>query len=90
MSEATCEYEGSWIGTGPWTDGSAMLWRAVVRDGLPCIECWCNGVRSFVTLNPSSMGESPDVFVYVGPHGDPGRDGSAVFVTPDGVKTSGG
>ena len=78
--EPTCQYAGPWNKTGPWEDGSEVVWRTVVWDGLPSIEAWCNGEQSFVTLNPSTAGDSPDVFVYAGPHGDPEYDCPQVFV----------
>jgi hypothetical protein len=67
--------DGSEASFVPWTDGWAVGYCATV-----------NGVKSYIYLNPSSGGDSPDVFVYAGPHGDPGRDAPQVFVTPDGVK----
>jgi|AACY02.2.fsa_nt_gi hypothetical protein len=80
--EAKCNYQGPWNETGPWDNDATFRWRTVVWDGLPSIECWHNGVQSFVTLNPSPAGGSPDVFVYLGAHGDPAYDDPQVYVTP--------
>lgn len=80
--EPKCDYEGPWNETGPWDDDADFRWRTVVWDGIPSIECWHNGMQSFVTLNPSSDGGSPDVFVYLGIDPDPAYASPQVYITP--------
>lgn len=55
----------------PWTDGYAVGYR--VEHG--------NGKTEFIYLNPSSDSDNgaPNVFVYIGPHGDPAHDPPSHF-----------
>jgi hypothetical protein len=73
------------MNTGPWADGSKAEFTPWTDGDVIGFYCVVNGVASYVYLNPSSSGDSPDVFVYGGPHGGPDRDTPHVFVTPDGT-----
>jgi hypothetical protein len=54
----------------PWTDGYAVGYK-LERPGVD---------PAFVYLNPSSTGMN--VFLYSGPNGNPGQDGTLVYVEP--------
>lgn len=68
--------DGSSATFEPWSDGHGVGFR-----------CTVNGKVSFIYLNPSTGGGSPDVFVYQGETGDPFHDSPVCFLTPDGVPT---
>lgn len=59
----------------PWTDGYAVGF-----------ECQVDGKTvNYVYLNPSSEdseGEA-NVFIYIGPHGDPALDSPVIYVNTD-------
>jgi hypothetical protein len=63
--------DGRSIAFEPWTDGGVVGFRCTDRG---------TGAVSFVYLNPSTAGASPDVFVYQGPRGDPAHDSPICFV----------
>ena len=58
----------------PWTNGYAVGFEVTSPDGK----------KEYVYLNPSSETDDgkPDVFLYHGPHADPGQDASIIFVCP--------
>lgn len=79
--DAAWEYQGwctarrdsTFASYEPWTDGHAVGFRVTHKDGRV----------EFVYLNPSSDIDQDDyenVFLYVGPHGDPGEDRSVCYV----------
>lgn len=75
--ERSVERERSWVVNTreanyvPWTDGYAVGYRVVFKDG--------SRQDQYIYLNPSSETDDgiPNVFVYIGPHGDPAMDSPA-------------
>jgi len=68
------------IETGPWNDGSVATFTPVSNGYHVGYRCEVNGEVSYVTLNPSTGGDSPDVFVYEGGTGDPIEDNPVCYV----------
>lgn len=64
------------IETGPWEDGSTAEFESFIDEkfGIVGFKCLVNGKESYLYFNPSSGGDSPDLFVYEGEHGDPSKD----------------
>ena len=64
------------IETGPWEDGSTAEFESFINEefGIVGFKCLVNGEESYLYFNPSSGGDSPDLFVYEGKHGNPCKD----------------
>lgn len=74
------------IHTTEWNDGSVCTYEPWSDGHAVGFKITCNGKVSYIYLNPSSGGDSPDVFVYTGTEGDPSQDSPDCFLTPEGVK----
>ena len=86
------------VASGPWTDGSTATFQPWTDGWAVGYRFVVNGVVSYVLLNPSGGGDSPDVFLYrtedvTGdedhPRFDPVLSGLCeCFITPAGVGMS--
>lgn len=73
------------IHTTEWNDGSVCTYEPWSDGHAVGFKCTCNGTVTYIYLNPSGGGDSPDVFVYMGDEGDPGQDGTVCFLAPEGA-----
>ena len=75
------------IVTGDWDDGSEAAFEPWADGYAVGFKCIVNGRTSYIYLNPSSGGASPDVFVYQSRPGEDPEDAEPVcflaFAPPD-------